>query len=804
MPDQLSLPPGERSTPTSFRDVWSGLQRNRWLILATTGAAIAAAGVIVWMATPQYESEATLRFVTQERQSTLLGGLPEDLAQMAGPNLQGGDIDTEIGVLRSRRIAEEVVDSFALHVTLVKPGVARDSILRVMLAPREVVAGEFIFDRERDGSYAVKSRSTRGPVQVPASVRVGEPFQLGSVQLALSPTARHPDQMRVMIQPFFEAVEGFRNDLRVQKQEGRSRLVEVSYRDADRDRAATIVNAVIDNFVAYRTSADHSDLRHRVEALRTQVADYQRELGEAEQQLRAFRETHRIVEPEEEAVQTVRMLAGVRNDREQAVIERESLGRLLSELERGGSEGNAARYRQFLAYPSFLTNEGVQSILTSLNALEDQRSELLLLRTPENEEVVRLTQRIEVLERQLHRIATDYLRSLDSRIASADASLARFGSEMQSVPQRELDYTRLVREQRLLSQVYLGLQSRLRDAEVQYAAAPPEVRVVDTAIPGDEPVWPKPMVMLILATMLGMMAGVVLAVGREAMNTKVRSQLDAELAAGGLPVVGMIPHIEQLERGAGWRERLGWRWRSRPLLRGASVEREHTTLVTRDEPQHGASEAFRALRTSLVSNGAGQLPHVLVVASPLAGDGKSTSSANLAITLAQQGFRVLLVDGDLRRGTLHDVLGAHRAPGLSEVLEGTHDFADALQELDLQGQRTPVLHLLAAGAHTTGPAELLGSGAMRGLLERVRSEYDRIVIDTPPLQLAADGLVLSGIADSVLLVVRAGATDRGVVQQSVTRLRRMHVPLAGIILNDLDPLSSGDYDAALYAGRADR
>jgi uncharacterized protein involved in exopolysaccharide biosynthesis len=415
MPDQLSLPPGERSTPTSFRDVWNGLRRNRWLILATTGAAIAATLVIVLLATPQYESEATLRFVTQEPQSALLSRIPEDLAEMAGPNLQGDDIDTEIGVLRSRRIAEEVVDSFALHVSLLSPGVARDSVLRVVRAPREVVAGEFIFDRQADGSYTVKSRRTRRPVRLPDRVRIGEPFELGSVQLALAPLGRHPDRVRVMIQPFYEAVEGFRDDLRIQKQEGRSRLVEVSYRDPDPDRAAAVVNAVIDNFVAYRTSADHSDLRHRVEALRSQVADYRVELAESEQQLRAFRETHRIVEPEEEAVQAVRMLAEVRSEREQVVIERESLARLLAELERGGPEGNAARYRQLLAYPSFITNEGVQSILTSLNALEDRRSELLLLRTPENEEVVRLTQRIEVLERQLHRIATDYLRSLDSR-----------------------------------------------------------------------------------------------------------------------------------------------------------------------------------------------------------------------------------------------------------------------------------------------------------------------------------------------------------------------------------------------------
>jgi capsular exopolysaccharide synthesis family protein len=802
----MSRYPTERTNQTSFRDIWAGLQRNRMLIALCTLVVVGITVAIILLSRPQFESEASLRFVTQETESALLSRLPEGLADIAGPSIQGDDIDTEIGVLRSRRVAEAVVDSFSLHVSVSRPAIARDSVLRVVAAPRDVPAGRFTLDRRGDGSYDISAKRTKTRVALPDRVEIGAPFRLGSAELLLAPLGREPDRVVIDITPFNEAVEGFREDLRIEKQEGRSRLVEIQYRDPDRTLAAGVVNAVVHNFMTYRTSADHSDLRHRVEALREQVGSHQAELRQAEESLRAYREEFRILEPEEEAIQHVRMLAEIRAEREKAVIEREALGRVFAEMERAPTTpADGSRYRELAAFPSFITNEGVQQILQSLMVLEESRSQLLLRRTPENVEVERVERRIAELEGQLRRLASDYLSSLGTQISAADASLARFGAELQTVPQREMEYARLVRDTRLLNQVYLGLQARLRDSEIQYASAPPEVRVVDTAIVADEPAWPKPAVMLILGTMLGLMVGVVTAVAREAMDDKVRSQWQAEIAAGGVPVVGLIPHMDHLAEDMGWRRRLAWRWRNTPVIGTRAAipgEQRQNALVTRDEPDHQAAEAFRALRTTLVTNGAG-VAQVLAVASPLPGDGKSTSAANLAVTLTQQGLRVLLIDGDLRRGTLHRLLGAQQAPGLSDVLRGTHRPDAVLQELELDGGVAPALHLIAAGSAARSPAELLGSEAMRGLLAEVRGQYDRIVIDSPALQSAADGMVIAGLADSVLLVLRAGTTDRGVAQQAATRLRRMHVPVGGIILNDLSSTDGAGYDSLAYGGAFD-
>ncbi len=200
-------------------------------------------------------------------------------------------------------------------------------------------------------------------------------------------------------------------------------------------------------------------------------------------------------------------------------------------------------YRQLATFPSFITNPAVQAILGRLTSLEDERSALLLRFTPENEQVRRTGQRIQELEIQLYRLAIDYLRSLDNKIAAADDALARSGRELAEVPARENQFGRLARDQGLLNETYMLLQKRLKEAEIQNATDPGDVLVVDPGLVPENPVSPRPAVNLVLGTMLGLMLGVAAALGRELMDTKVRSRSDATNATGGLPLLGTIPRI---------------------------------------------------------------------------------------------------------------------------------------------------------------------------------------------------------------------------------------------------------------------
>jgi capsular exopolysaccharide synthesis family protein len=207
------------------------------------------------------------------------------------------------------------------------------------------------------------------------------------------------------------------------------------------------------------------------------------------------------------------------------------------------------------------------------------------------------------------------------------------------------------------------------------------------------------------------------------------------------------------------------------------------------------------LRTSVTFANLGQKAQVIVVTSAMPGDGKSTSSANLAMTLAQQGVRTLLVDADLRKGVLHEILGVPREPGLAQLLIGSIPVDEVVIDVP-SGKGTEVLHFLPGGAYPPNPAELLGSDLMRDLIAQLRVGYEMVIIDAPPLNLVTDASVLGTVADATILVARAGVTEKRALSHAASQLGHLHARISGVVLNDLDVKRSGhggDYYAYGYS-----
>ena len=217
-------------------------------------------------------------------------------------------------------------------------------------------------------------------------------------------------------------------------------------------------------------------------------------------------------------------------------------------------------------------------------------------------------------------------------------------------------------------------------------------------------------------------------------------------------------------------------------------------------PRHVAAEAYRILRTNLRFAPADQPRQVLTVSSPSPGDGKSTTSLNFAATLAATGMRVLLVDADMRRGTLHKKLELSRTPGLSGVLTGKHTHEEAVRAVQL-GEET-VLDLIACGGAPPNPAELLGGAPMERLLDWARVNYEMVIIDTPPVNIFADGLLLAAASDATLLVGRAGKSFKNELAMAAGQLRSLNVPIAGVLLNDFDVKRDNRYGSTNYYDRA--
>ena len=304
---------------------------------------------------------------------------------------------------------------------------------------------------------------------------------------------------------------------------------------------------------------------------------------------------------------------------------------------------------------------------------------------------------------------------------------------------------------------------------------------MDPAVYPTEPIRPKPWLSLMVVLGVGVVVGVGGAVVAEHLDRTVRDRGELQ-AATGVAVLGLIPLIRPAVADAGPRRLWvanGNGTAPRPRLIGP---------VTAGDP---AAEAYRSLRTNISFSRPSAAPKALVFTSPMPQDGKSTTAANLALVLAQQGGRVLLVDADMRRGVLDEVFREPREPGLSNVLVGSVSVADATRALRLE--QGHALDFIPAGTRPPNPAELLSSEPMDRFLSEVRQRYDTIVCDAPPLNLVTDAALLGTRADGIVLVARAGVTEEESLAFAVGQIERVRATLLGAVLNGVDERRQGYY-----------
>ena len=783
LPGPRSMPerylPAEEPPRTTLRDVWSALLRNLWLFALCVGVAVTAAALYTSRQQRVYGSEATLQFSSTRGSQGVLSQVP------SFPGMGGGGasaIETDLSILQSRRIAEAVTDSLALQVRVVKPEIPRSEVFSRVRVDRSAPGGRWELHRQPDGSFAVHREGSEAPEGRAAP---GETLRLGGAEVTLDRGLRAdaPPVLTVAVLPFRAAVGDLRAGLDVAQPNPKAQVVSVRYTSGDPELAALVPNTVARSFIQYRAGTSKSESHSTVGFLREQVANYERQLRDAEASLRAFREGGQIVSLQDEASEQVSRLADLQARRDELEVERQSLRKLLDRAEAGAAAtGGNPLYRELAAFPVFLSNRAVQDILQSLTRLEDERATLSVRRTEANPDVAAIDRRIQELELQLYQTARSYLGSLENQIASVDERLARFRSQMELVPGREIEFARLARQQKLLEEIYTLLHSRLKEAELQEAVQRSDVSILDDALVPQAPLAPRPLYNLALGGILGLLLGGVLTLAREALDPRVRSRTHVALAISGRPVLGIIPDLGS---------RPGRRYLGRVPVPALAGDRE---LRPRLEAQGPASEAFRALRTNLLLAGGERAPQVVAVTSAMPGDGKSTSALQLATSFAQQEVRTLLVDADLRAGKLHAGLGLPQETGLAEVLAGRTPLEPAIRSVPVRGTGgEPGFDLLPAGTYPANPAELLGSPRMRSLLAELRARYDMIIVDLPATEVVVDATLVARLADTTLFVMRYGVSHQDSVRQGIERLEQLGIPVQGVVLNDVPAGTTGAF-----------
>jgi tyrosine-protein kinase Etk/Wzc len=765
--------PAASATPSTtdlgLREVFLLVRRNLWLILVVAAVVIGGTAWITWHTQPVYQAAATVH-VDQERSSSLpeLGYLTT--------MLRGSDLATEMALLKARSVAEVVVDSLNLQVRVTDPvGRSRVSLFSALDATQSTSNGDYTFERAND-QYRITDEQGR----VVGTVAPGEAIVFNGVRLVLASDPRDPLPARFHIDmmPYEDAVQDLMDRLSVDRISRDANVISVSYTGNDPVEVAQVPNMVGSVFIASRSASKKTEATSTVKFLREQIATYTDQLRDAEEGLLAFQQGSQVVNLQAEGAEQVKRLVDQQAERDRVAGELQNLSGILAEIDKAPTNrppGTPSPYRRLAAFPTFFQTQSITDLMSKLNNLETQYTDMGSRRKPDHPEMIALKQQIDQLETQLYQTAVNYRNTLTSQLAGLDQRLSQFNGQLERIPQKALQQARLERQKTALEQVFTLLQSRLKEAEIAQAVEPGDVRVVDQAIAPTRPIRPRKTRSMALAVVFGLILGIAVAGVKDYMDETVHSREDLTRIAN-IPVLAMIPRIKGAGKGAG-----GLLRKQMPL---------ESRLVTRNDAGSPVSEAYRAFRTNITFLNIEKPAQLLVLTSPGPSEGKSTTVVNLAITLAQQNTRTLVVDCDLRRGIVHKIFGEQSArPGLTNVLMKECTLDDAVRAADLGGGQE--LYILPTGTLPPNPSELLGSKQMRNLMLELRGKFDMILLDSPPLNLVTDAAVLGAEADGVIVIARAGATDKSALRYAVDQLRAVKAHLSGTVLNDLD-----------YSGRA--
>ncbi len=560
-----------------------------------------------------------------------------------------------------------------------------------------------------------------------------------------------------------------------------SQLVEVTFEGADPKLTAQIVNAHLQNYIEQNFRSKYDATTQASTWLSSELEELRVKVQSSEDARIAYERENQIWQIDEKQDITTQKLADLSRavtDAQTALSEKEALYRM-------AASGNVD------ALPAVRENVVIQDILRRKADLDAQYADAENQYGPNFPKVQRLAAQQKEVEASLassrrtmlDSIRQDYATS-QSHVQLLQEALDKQKAEANGQAEKLVQYHILQHDADANKQLYDGLLQKLKEAGITAGLRSSNIRVVDPALAPTSPSRPQKSRNIILGFLLGIVGGIGLAIFREYLDNTIKSPDDVE-ALTGLPSLAVVPSQPGLSGYQGRLARLG-RQPEAPSPTGPRVE-----MLSYIQPKSQISEAFRALRTSLLLSQADHPPQVILVTSALPREGKTTAAVNLSVTLAQLGDRTLLVDSDLRKPGVRRALnltGGKEGGGLSSYLAGVATLDEAIAPHPTINN----LSALTTGPVPPSPADLLSSHRMREAIAELRRRFKFIVIDSPPVMAATDAVILSALTDGVLLVVRSGATPKEAFTRTRNLLAAVKCRLLGVVLNAVDA-SAPDY-----------
>src|SRR5271170_4086195 len=598
-----------------------------------------------------------------------------------------------------------------------------------------------------------------------------------SLDLAPDPLQTDPSRTSALL-------GNFRGNLKVTLAPN-TKIIEVHYTSPDKQLAANVVNKLMEDYTENNFKSRFDSTMQAEDWLKNQLVDLQMKVESSQQKLVQYQKEHEILGIDEKQNITTAKLDELNKALTAAESERmdkESVYRL---VESGDADTVASAVSALDA-----GGAGTQSASSLLESLRSKEADLKIQAAQLNNQfgpaypkLAQVNSQLKEVDAQIlletkkvaGKVRGQYMAAVQRENLPHDA-LEKQKQEQNKLNESAIDYSILKRDLDSYRQLYEGLMEKMKEAGVSAGLKSNNFRIVDVARVPTAPIEPDIPRYLAFAFILGLTSGVGLAFLQEGLDNTVRTSEQAQMISG-LPPLGMIPLPAKTAREG-----------ANPKRLMIATSKEAVELITQVRPQSQMAESYRALRTSLLLSNLGAPPKVIMVTSALPQEGKTTTSINCAVVLAQKGIRVLLIDADLRRPSIQKTLGMGPHSGLSNVLTGSATLEQAITRSTI----LPNLNILPAGTPPPNPAELLASTNMRDMLEELRAQYDHIVVDTPPTLSVTDAVVLSPRADAIVLVIRSGSTTKQALRRSRDILMQVNARVSGVLLNAVD-LSSPDY-----------
>lgn len=718
------------------------LYRGKWLIILVFILVVLATAIFTFMQDPIYESTAVI--LIEKGKKGL--GLTEAF-DITGLTEQR-NIRNEIEILKSRSLAEAVAKKLIERV-YVEPQIKKDTILVILPSRKELIEG---------------------------------------------------------IKPFAKVetiIERLNKDVKIEAPRDAD-IIKITVRSKNPKEAALIANTFADAYYERNLMMSRNESRSVRKFLEEQLADKKKLLDQAENQLETYMKSAGVVALDEESKKLIEQLSNLESKRGEAIVEISSaqtkLNTYLEQIKQIEPEFVRVATEALDPYIKYLQEE-----IAKLEVTRDQ----IIAQNPKvgskevlNKSLREIDEQLASLRKKLQEKISEFLKTgfassgspgtqtydptgfvkeLKQKILLTEIELTAYEAKkkelerlieqlnqvFETIPSKLIDYARLERARMSSEKLYLLIEEKYQEAMIAEQSQFGYVQIIDYATPGIKPISPKVYLNLILSIIIGLGLGVMIVFIKEYFDRTIKTP--EQIEKKGFTVLSAIPIIEIDTKVDG------------KQLKKDEGRNIAAHLITHLSPKSPVAEAYRVLRTGIQFAKLDRKIKSIVVASGAPKEGKSTTSSNLAITMAKADFKTVLLDTDLRRPVLHRVFGVKREPGLTDYLFDRAEINEIFKQTEVEN-----LYLVPCGIVPPNPSELLGSEKMKEFIEYLKLNYDMVIFDTPPLVAVTDALILANQVDGVLLVASAGKTEIDVITKAREMIHRVGGNVIGVLLNNFD------------------